>query len=302
MKKTDKIGIVLVNYNGASYQNDCIRSILNQTITNFEIIVVDSNSSDNSTELLEEFNEECRIHVIRNEENVGYAKGNNIGVDVATHMGCNYILLLNNDTELSCNMIEELAKYADETIVTVPKMYYFDNPNLLWCCGGVIDWRKGNSYHFGIKEKDIGQYNEIRNVTFCPTTAMLIHKDIFYRIGKEDEKYFMYFDDTDLCVRIIDLSYEIKYVPEAKLWHKVSSSSGGEASPLSVYYIARNQLYFLDKYKNKIGVLTRFKVFLKGLCKFLLCPIRRRSDRYIIKGWMDYKRGIMGRVDYSFRK
>lgn len=291
-----KIGIVIVNYNGAKYQNDALRTIFDSSYKNFEVVIVDSGSKDNSIDLaVKEF---PQIHVLPQNENVGVAKGNNLGIKYAVDkLKADYVLLLNNDIEIDKACIEELVKSADLNTITVPKIYYYEPHDMLWFAGGDMYWNRGEARHFGNFETDRGQYDEEKIIGYAPTCCMLIHKEVFNKIGFEDELTFMYFDDTDLCVRITDGGFSIKYVPTAKLWHKVSSSGGGMDSKYYVYYNFRNKFYFMHKYQQRLIFPAVICTYLKLATKFLISPIYKKNDKYILKAWLDYKKGRMGRND-----
>lgn len=290
-----KVGIVIVNYNGEKFQNDCIASLKKMSCQDYEIIVVDSGSTDNSVRLLRE--EYPEVHILEQKENVGVAVGNNMGIDYSINLGTEYTLLMNNDVELDKEMLTIMLTNADDKNVVVPKIYYYNPSNLLWFAGGRMNWKKATGEHIGLKEKEEGQYDRIKNIDYAPTCSMLIHNSILKKIGKIDESTFMYFDDTDLCVRITDSGYNIKYVPKAKMWHKVSSSSGGEKSKYFVYYNTRNHLYFMDRYKKRICFCSRMDVYIRYYIKYLLNPIRCKNEKYIRKAYNDYKKKIYGRVD-----
>lgn len=290
-----KVGIVIVNYNGERYQNDAIRSLYSMANNDFDIIVVDSASSDNSiTMLREEFPE---VHIIECDENVGVAKGNNIGIKYCIDNGYEYSLLMNNDIEVNELLLNELLNKADTNTVTVPKIYFYEPNNLLWFAGGKMSWNKGTSFHVGMREYDKDEYNTEKYIDYSPTCCMLIHNSIFEKIGLIDETVFMYFDDTDLCVRLIDNGIKILYVPAAYMWHKVSSSTGGENSKVSMYYYARNQLYFVKKYSSRMNLGAKIYVFTKYLTKAFLAPFRKahKNDGIIFEAYKDYFSGNMGR-------
>lgn len=283
-----KIGIVMVNYNGEKFQNDCIETIYKSKYNNFDIIVVDNDSADNSIPLLK--TEYPDVIVMEMKHNYGVAKGNNIGIQFCLERGYEYILLLNNDTEIDPDMLGLLVKHADERTVTVPKMYYYPD-NEIWFAGGIINWDRATTPHIGINQIDVGQYDKEKDVEYSPTCCFLVHHSIFQKVGLMDEKYFMYYDDTDFCVRLSQKNCKIKYVPMAKLWHKVSSSSGGEESLTSVFYCSRNRLYFIDKfYKKKKKVIIFFY-----LSRIMKCLIWIRKGKFnhvktLVKGVLAYRK------------
>lgn len=293
---TGKIGIVIVNYNGEAYQNEALRTIYEQTYNNFEVIIVDSDSHDASIEKAQK--EYPQAHYLLQNENVGVAKGNDIGMKYAIDvLDVEYILLLNNDIELEKNTLEILFNSTDESTITVPKIYYYEPHDMLWFAGGEMHWNKGEARHVGNFETDHGQYDEEKIIGYAPTCCMLLHRNVIEKIGYEDEILFMYFDDTDICVRMNDAGFKIKYVPTAKMWHKVSSSGGGMDSKVYVYYNFRNKFYFMKKYKNRIQFPARLFTYTKLAAKFILSPVYKKNDKYILKAWKDYKAGRMGRCD-----
>ena len=291
-----KIGIVIVNYNGEHYQNEALRTIYMSTYTNFEVIIVDSGSKDNSISLAQK--EYPDVHYLLQNENVGVAKGNNIGIRYALEqLNCDYVLLINNDVEIKADTIEFLINNASSSVITVPKIYYYEPNNMLWFAGGGMVWRKGESEHWGNYEIDNGQYDKQMEITYSPTCCMLIHKDVINKIGLIDETVFMYFDDTDFCARVNDAGIKILYVPKSIMWHKVSSASGGSDSKIQVYYMTRNKLYYMNKHKDKLKFPARIFTYAKFIVKYVISPFYKKNDKYIIKAWKDYKNGKMGRCD-----
>lgn len=252
-----KIGIVLVNYNGKNVLMDCIKSIKNMNYEDYKIILVDNNSSDGSVvDIRKTYTD---IIIIETGENSGVAKGNNIGIKKALEIGCEYILLLNNDTEVEENMLSNMLNRADKDVMVTCKMYFYNNKNKIWCAGGKIHWNKGITSHYGENQDDIGQFDESKFVEFTPTCCLLVHKDVFKKIGLMDENYFMYYDDTDFIARCSMNGIRLWYESSAVLWHKVSSTSGGNKSSISVYYSDRNRLYFINKFcENKIIPMSYF--------------------------------------------
>lgn len=288
------MGIVIVNYNGAKVQNNCIRSILRSDFKEFKIIVIDNHSKDNSMELLNEFPDD-RIIKIFCEENYGIAKGNNIGIAKSKELGMTYTLLLNNDTLLPATLLTDMVENISEDLVIVPKIYYPDG-NVLWYGGGKFIFSRGNARHLHYQQKDEGiQYEQYYN--YSPTTCMLIHNSVFDRIGYMDEKYFLYFDDTDFCYRLYKNNIKIKFLASNYMIHLVGMSSGGDESKLAIYYMSRNKMYFVNKYKKDFSFLRRKKIYLAKLISYYKGIIKRNNNRIIKKALKDYRLGRMGRCD-----
>lgn len=294
--ESGKIGIVIVNYNGEKYQNDALKTIYDSSYDNLEVIIVDSGSKDRSIELAKEAYP--KVHYLLQNENVGVAKGNNIGIKYAINeLNVEYVLLLNNDIELEKDTIRYLIENASSNTITVPKIYYYEPHDMLWFAGGAMVWHKGESEHWGNFETDCGKYDEQKEITYSPTCCMLIHKDVFEKVGFIDETVFMYFDDTDFCARVNKEGIKILYVPKSIMWHKVSSAGGGSDSKVQVYYMTRNKLYYMNKHKEELKFPARLFTYSKFIVKYLISPVYKKNDKYIMKAWKDYRKGNMGRCD-----
>ena len=195
-----------------------------------------------------------QLILIKNDDNYGFAKGNNIGIDFALkNLNPTYILLLNNDTVVDKDFLKILVQEGenDPTIGLLgPKMYYYDNPNVIWCIGGKIDWKLARGLHVGINETDTGQYDEKMNFDYINGSAILIKRSVLDEIGLLDEKLFLYFEETDLALKASKKGYNNTYIPNAKIWHKVSKSGGGIKKEIGLYYITRNRWLFMKKWAN----------------------------------------------------
>lgn len=244
-----KIGIVTVTYNSASCIEDFLRCTLNQSFKNYLLIIVDNNSKDNTVALISEYTDR-RIHLIQNNENLGVARGNNIGSEFAISELCDHVMLLNNDTEFKETLLADLLAAMEEfgVSVVVPKIHYFEPKNLIWYAGGNFKPIRGWYVdHYGFNQIDSGQFDTIRTVKYAPTCCMLIRTSIFSLIGMMDEKYFVYHDDSDFCFRLLRQNADILYCPKVTLIHKVSSLTGGSKTNFSIYYMGRNAMYFAKK-------------------------------------------------------
>ena len=297
MKNTQSksIGIVIVNYNGRKCQNNCIKSIFKNSFQNFKIIVVDNNSSDDSLELLSEFNDD-RIVIIRCDDNFGIAKGNNIGIKKSKELGLDYTLLLNNDTILKENLLDELLDNIDEECVCTPKMYCADGKTI-WYGGGTFVKYRGNTRHTYYLEEETSETKYEEFQTYAPTTCMLIPNTFFDEVGLIDEKYFLYFDDVDFCFRLLKSDRKIKLCSNTSIIHLVGQSSGGDESKFSIYYMTRNKFYFLNKFKKDFNIFIRCLVRIDKRLKCIKGKMKKNNYAIIGKAISDYKHKRMGRCD-----
>lgn len=301
MIESKKVGIILVNYNGEKYNEECINSILNSTYKNYEIIIVDNASTDNSVRRLQEkYSNE--IILFENKKNEGFSEANNIGIEIAKNRGCEYILLLNNDTVISKDCIGKLINCSaqENNCIVSPKIYYYDNKDIIWSAGAKMLWKKGLASQNGINTIDKGQYNKKLNVEFATGCCLLIPIEVIDSIGGLSTDYFLYYEDTDYCIRALNAGFKIIYEPEAILYHKVSASTGGEESYMYIYYNTRNRLIFNKKHnkKNIIYYLPYFYITRIAKSFKWLFNGKRELIKATINGINDYKKGIRGKKDF----
>lgn len=290
-KEKPKVGIILINYNGLELTRDCVDSILSSTFNNWRILVIDNASSDGSSLALRgEFASVATV--ILSERNTGTSGANNLGLHWAFSHGCDYALILNNDTVLPKNSLSELIEHADSEGVTVPSIAFYSEPTRAWYAGGHFDVF-GTARHEG-KGDLIDTRSGDRYVSYAPTCCFLISKNAYNKVGLFDETYFMYWEDVDYCIRLNREGVKIKYVPSAVILHKVSASSGGEGNPLSGYYSIRNRLYGIDRLR--LGI----RPWLWARCALIKAFLSHRDEyKYARRAWEDYKAGLMGSVELN---
>lgn len=247
MDKRDFIGVVTVTFNSGSVIQSFMDSLLRQSHANFRLYAVDNASSDSTLELLAQYRD-TRVVILGNQENVGVAEGNNIGIRAALKDGCASVLLINNDTVFDSDLISKLCDALREhkCEMTVPKILFFDEPEKIWCAGGAFSHWRGTARHFGFCQKDDGRFDGARAVDYSPTCCMLVRREVFERIGLMDANYFVYFDDTDFCLRAHRAGIRLFYVPTIRLLHKVSSLIG-RRSDVALRYVSRNHVYHVLK-------------------------------------------------------
>ena len=289
-----KIGIVTVLYNSEPVLEEFFQTLGEQTEKDFTLYLVDNASKDTSLELSRRLAATADFPCVffAEKENWGVAKGNNIGIEAALADGCEYVLLSNNDIVLRPDTIENLLRGMKEmdADMAVPKIYYHDS-GLIWCAGGRYRWLMGDTQHIGEKEEDNGQYDSPCFTEYSPTCFMLIKSDIFRKIGMMDEKYFVYFDDTDFVYRAVKKNgKKLAYIPSSTLRHKVSTSTG-QGSEFSHYMNARNGMYFARKNfifpHKQITVLAR-----------LLYTLIRAKQKFTKENYLTRKRGTADGLKY----
>lgn len=255
-----KIGIVTVLYKSESVLPEFFESLEKQTYKNFILYIIDNKSPDNSLALSEEFKTKSSFEtiVIANDDNYGVAKGNNIGINHALADDCDYVLLSNNDVTFEYNTISDLFRNLESSNadMVVPKIYYRDT-NLIWFADGKFKKINGQNFHVGYLENDKGQFDKKKMIEFAPTCFMLIRKEVFNSIGLMDEKYFVYWDDTDFIFRSKKMGKTLWYIPNISINHWEGTSTGVK-SDFSIYYLFRNFVYFTFKNRNIIYAIYVF--------------------------------------------
>ena len=253
-----KLSVVTVNYNTAQDTTKFLHSLKHVKTHDFEIttIVVD-NGSKEIYKLPEGLK---NTSLIRSSTNTGFSGGYNIGMKEALKFGADYILIVNNDTQMDPDMIINLLKIleSDPKIgVTTPKIYFAKGHEfhkeryksdelgkVFWFAGGSTDWNNVMSIHRGIDEVDHGQYDKTEQIDFASGCCMLFKREVLEKVGLLDDRYFLYYEDADLNERVKRGGYKIYYVPAALLIHINAASTGGAGNVLHDYFLTRNKMLF----------------------------------------------------------
>lgn len=296
--------IILLNWNQGDLTLACLDSLAKISYANTRIMLVDNGSTDDSLDRIRA--QFPGIEIIENRENLGYSPANNRGIEQALAHGAEYVLLLNNDTVVAPDFLEPLIETAESSPdigVVSSKIYYFDEPKRIWYGGGYIDWKTGLTAHLQVGKIDPDEQDiEIEEVSFVSACAMCIRRSVLETVGLLDERFFIYYDDTDWCARITRAGFRCIYVPQSKIWHKVSALMGA-TSPKTAYYVARNEILFLKKNSpgfrkfwlpwRAIGrqVLTIIRYSLQSQDQSLKC-----NRAAILVGMRDALRGRFGKL------
>jgi len=249
MPKLGKVGVVTVTYNSEKVIDAFLDCVLRQDQVDFVLYVIDNFSSDATLRQVGHY-QDPRIVVIANQNNVGVAAANNQGIVAALKANCEYVLLINNDTEFDVDLISKLCQGHEQYQcgMIAPKIMYYDKPDIIWYAGGDFSPLRGySSPHWGMGCKDTSQFDVPCQIGYAPTCCMLIHREVFRHVGLMDARYFVYFDDTDFCFRARQCGERLFYLPSVRIFHKVSSLTGGAESPAQVLYMTRNHVYYLAK-------------------------------------------------------
>jgi len=270
--------IIILNWNGGADTCDCLRSLANINYKNHRTLVIDNASTDNSIELIKRDFPDTEI--IRNDQNFGYAGGNNVGITIGLNNSFDYILLLNNDTVVDANFLEPLVKAmeaAPNISASQPKIFYHGEPNILWCTGASFDRDALDFTLDNNKTIDCGDsFERITEIEICVGAAILLRSSVIREVGVLDRDFYLMHEESDWCFRARKKGYSCIVVPKSKIWHKVSASLG-EASPLMTYFSTRNLLCWV---KRHVGYISWACLFYRTIRAAFLLP----SAKYIIFG------------------
>lgn len=257
-----KVVIVILNFKVVVETIKCIKSVQASTYPNLQIIVVDNNSGDGLGEKLKVLKD---TYFFQNDKNLGYTGGNNIGIKLALGLGADYVYVLNPDTKIEKDCIENLVKGLEKTGAGIvgPKIYFMGTTHpssrfkTIWHAGGTLDMLNVIGGHRGVDEVDKGQYEKQMEVDFVSGAALFIKKEVFEKIGFFDDGYFLYYEDSDFCIRAKGAGFKVVYIPSAVVYHENAKSSG-LGSPLQDYFLTRNRMIFASKF---LPFRTRFALF-----------------------------------------
>lgn len=267
MKNKPLVSIIIVNWNGGNVFSQCLFSLEKIDYKNFELIVVDNNSTDDSLEYVRIFK---NAKIIRNKTNVGFAPANNQGVKIASGK---YILLLNNDTKVKKNFLSIMVERmeSDQSIGALqPKIYMMDNEGMLDNAGSFFT-KSGFLTHWGYGRKDSSEFDNEKEVFSVKGACLLTRKDLVEKIELFDSDFVSYFEETDFCWRVWLAGYRCIYYPLTSIEHKVGFTSK-KLSPEEV---------------NTRSLSNRILALVKNLSLlnlFLILPIHI----FILKGLMFY--------------
>lgn len=219
--------VIVLNYSGKNYLQTCLASLETQTYSNYSVIVCDNASVDRSVDYVK-INFPL-ITIIQNQENFGFAKGNNIAIKFALETGADYILLLNNDTIAEKDFIEKLVTTAEsskKTGIVGPKIFDTRNRSLIQDIGMSCD---KFGFPLAINSEEVRDKGSVYEVFYVSGCAMLVKQEVLRKIGLFDEAYFMFSEDLDLCWRAQLAGYTVVVNKAAKIYHAGGGSIVGGA-------------------------------------------------------------------------
>lgn len=238
--------VLMLCHNQVELTLACLATLAAQTQP-AHVLVIDNASTDGTAEAVRRCFAD--VEILRLDANLGYAGGNNAAMRHALAHGAQAMLLLNNDTRLAPDCLAQLAATLDahpEAAAIGPMIYAWESWETISSAGGEIDWAHADAVNLGAGEQDNGQY-PARPVDVLNGCALLVRAAAVAQVGLLDERYFMYWEETDWCTRMARAGWKLWFEPGARVQHKAPLVPGA-MSRAALYYTARNRLLFFARH------------------------------------------------------
>ena len=294
MLNNSSLAIIIINWRKYNLTKNCIQSLIDSSYKNFKIIIVDNEYQNNG---FGELDKNDKIHIIKNENNEGFAKANNQGIKYSLKHGFDYVLLLNNDTLVKNDLLELLINQSNilNQKIIQPLILNYDGSKI-WNAGGRINnffgtfqtYKKGKSFKNFKSNIDYTDW-----FTGC---CVLIKSEIFNEIGYFDERFFAYYEDVDFSIRLKAKGYSVAMMNDSYIKHFESASSKsinqneGNLSPYVHYLNIRNHILILKKHSksfNPIGILIYQLIKILSYLIYFLFRFRFNKFKMVSKGFID---------------
>lgn len=270
---------LILNWNGADETIACIETLLTSQLQP-HILIIDNGSWDGSpTRLTAAF---TGLDLLALKTNCGFSAGMNRGIARALAGGAEYILLLNNDVRVAPEMLGQLVDYAEQHQtcgMVSPLIYQLEQPQRFWVVGG--HWR---IYHLDIEgwdTLDSGQYTSPIPFDVIFGTALLIRRTVLEQVGTFDERFFVYYEDVDLCLRARHHGWSMVVLPTACLWHAGSFSTRAQLHR-RMYLLARSRVLLFRKHLRGIHFIVWWLLQVPRDLRTIAAHLRRRHLRAAI--------------------
>jgi GT2 family glycosyltransferase len=240
-----QVAVIVLNWNREDDTLRCLASLVETSTPLSDVVLVDNASTDGTIEAVRRTYP--AVQIIENATNLGYAAGNNVGIEYALESGYDAVLLLNNDTVVAPDAIDELVKPLVENPrigISGSAIAYLAEPERVWSAGGSIH-RADGVVTSDWQDRDIARLpNGPYRVDHLSGCCMLVRSQAIRECGMLDPRFFMYFEETEWCERVAQRGWEIVVVPSSRILHAIDPTAQS-GSPSIAYYMTRNHLLFL---------------------------------------------------------
>ncbi len=299
------VAIIILNWNNDRDVLTCLLSLKKVDYPNIEIWIVDNGSTDPSSPIFQEYYPEA--HVLRLSKNLGYTGGNNVGIQQALDHHADWVFLLNNDTTLAPDALSSMISVGQNRSdigVIGPTIYHTTAPDIIQTAGGLLD-QYLRTTHRGLNQVDRGQFLVPTGVDWVSGCALLARSVMIRQIGLLDDRFFMYNEELDWCIRAKLASWQIMHVPDAHVWH-AGVNPTYLPNPYVTYYMVRNRFLLLSKHHASIisWLDTSFQV-IRTLLSWSVRPKWKEKKIHrdaMWRGTIDFLRHRWGRMTPEYNK
>jgi hypothetical protein len=283
---------IVLNWQQAGVTLQCVAALRAMTAPALDILVVDNGSGDDSIAVLKE--SQLAFRLLALPENLGFAAGNNRGLQLALDEGYDYALLMNNDAFAAPDMLLELLQETGADIALLsPKIYFEAEPERIWFANSRQQKHTLDLRDTGEGERDRGQWDNGRDVDYLLGTCLLVNLPVVKQVGLLDERFFFYFEDLDWSIRLRQAGFRLRLVPSAHLLHRVATSTGGgDDSALRRYHLAYSSVIFWRRHAHlgspPLIALFRLLSAVKMVVRLSLTgswPVAKAYLRGLRDGW-----------------
>ncbi len=286
---------VVLNSNRRDDTCECLASLCADPYPAHRVLVLDNGSTDGSVPAIRAAFPD--VEIVPLDENLGYAGNNNVGIRAALDRAADWVFVLNEDTVLAPDCLTRLMSVAasDPRIgVLGPMVYHHDEPTVIQSAGGRLGpyWI---SSHLGQNEVDRGQFREPRPVEWISGCAILVRRAVIEQVGPFDARFFLYWEETEWCVRAAKAGWRIVHVPAARIWHK-GVQRLYRPRPAVVYYSTRNRLLTLSKHAAPLPArLVAWGQIVRTLTSWTIRPKWRHLREHRDAMWSGVRDYLAGR-------
>jgi GT2 family glycosyltransferase len=305
-----KIFVIVLNWNGKKDTLECLASLAKITAPPFQTVLVDNGSTDGSVQVIRRAYP--RIPIIETGSNLGFAGGNNLGIEWALTKRAEWIFLLNNDTTVAPDLFSAFFNAVNKVPsakILGAKIYRSRDPQRIDHLGGRWNPCIAEFESYGSGSLDDGlSFEAMSQVDYVCGAALFAHRSVFETIGLLEPRFFLFWEETDFCTRARKAGFEVWTAPQARVWHKVSSSFTG-GKPQMHYFWWRSRLLWIERNCGRKEKKELYK-------KVILPELWKSARHYLLKSIQAFiskdpvskqkalrlKAGCLGALHYFLKK
>ncbi|GBD25137.1 N-acetylglucosaminyl-diphospho-decaprenol L-rhamnosyltransferase [bacterium HR30] len=294
------VAIVILNWNGKDDVLRCLSTLTRIRYPNWSATVVDNASFDGSVEAIRQQFPSQRVLVM--EKNLGFCGGNNRGIADALDRGADYVLLLNNDTELHPELVSELVRVAESDCrigAVGAKNILLEDHQIVWGAYGELKYHRDLVHLVGSRVPDGPELTVVKDVDWVIGNGMMMRREAIETVGGFDENFFGYHEDVDWCARARKAGFRIVYNGHAIIYHRgFGAANPARPRPFPVlYFLGRNSILFARKHATVPQLCKFVTLFFLGVSWWMVAGVfrgdRLKSYLWLVRGFLD---GVTGRL------